>query len=259
MKLFKPLLYLLWIILLTALTQVGGIIWIFATIVSLILNKKKRIIFPLLYLICNLLIIPPIASRYGREKLPTFNSSIKPRNIIYSLLFRNYVSNKLNNVLIESSKKLTKDNIIITYLDANFPFINGFPLLPHRSHDDGNKIDISFMYKTTDQLSTNKKPSFSGYGKYVKEENHASNSCLEKGYWQYDFPKYLTLGIIDNLEFDAKKTKKIIITFLAQNDTEKIFIEPYLKENLGLNNYTKIRFHGCKAVRHDDHIHLQVK
>ena len=134
-----------------------------------------------------------------------------------------------------------------------------FLILPHRSHDDGNKIDISFMYKNKDGFSTNKKPSLSGYGKYVKDQNYTSNSCLEKGYWQYDFPKYLTLGIINDLEFDRTKTKKIITTFLAQKTTEKIFIEPYLKENLGLNKYNKIRFHGCKAVRHDDHIHLQVK
>jgi hypothetical protein len=32
------------------------------------------------------------------------------------------------------------------YLDGNFPFLNGFPLLPHLSHSDGRKLDIAFYY-----------------------------------------------------------------------------------------------------------------
>jgi len=259
MKFFKIFLHLLWIVFLTITTQVGGLIWIFSILIASKLKKKKQIVFPLVYLIFNLLIVPPIASFFGREKLPVFSDSIKSHNIAYSLLFRNYVSKKLKTVLINSSQSLVKEDIIITYLDANFPFINGFPLLPHRSHNDGNKIDISFMYKTNEGVSTRKKPSLSGYGKYVKDENYTSNNCLKKGYWQYDFSKYLTFGIINDLTFDNSKTKKIITTFLSQKNIDKIFIEPYLKENLGLTNYSKIRFHGCKAVRHDDHIHLQIK
>lgn len=259
MRILKGFLHLLWIVFLTALTQVGGIIWLLSIAMALILDIRKRFIFPLVYLIFNLLIVPPIASHYGREQLPVFSDSIKPRNITYAIFFRNYVSKKLNNVLIASSKDLKKDAITITYLDANFPFIDGFPLLPHRSHNDGNKIDIAFMYKNKDGILTDKKPSLSGYGKYITEDNYTASSCLEKGYWQYDFPKYLSLVIINDLAFDPNATKKTIITFLVQKDTEKIFIEPYLKENLNLSNYNKIRFHGCKAVRHDDHIHLQVK
>ncbi len=36
-------------------------------------------------------------------------------------------------------------------------------------------------------------------------------------------------------------------------------IEPYLKKSLGLGTESKIRFQGCQAVRHDDHIHLELK
>lgn len=38
----------------------------------------------------------------------------------------------------------------------------------------------------------------------------------------------------------------------------KIFLEPHLKTRLKLSKYSKIRFHGCHSVRHDDHIHLQL-
>ena len=47
-------------------------------------------------------------------------------------------------------------------------------------------------------------------------------------------------------------------SILKQNEISKIFIEPHLKKRMNLKN-PKIRFHGCRAVRHDDHIHLQIK
>lgn len=56
--------------------------------------------------------------------------------------------------------------IQVVYLDTNFPFINKFPLLPHLSHSDGKKIDVSLIYKDEKGKLTNKKPSVSGYGVY---------------------------------------------------------------------------------------------
>mgnify|MGYP001071810172 CR=1 FL=1 len=256
----KLLGHLIIIILLTVFTQIGGLIWIFALLLSVKLKKKKRYIFPVLYLIFNILIVPPIAKQFGREQLPVLFGNVKPRNIVYPLLFRNYVTCELRNVLENSSENLKQNHIKITYLDANFPFMNGFPLLPHLSHNDGNKIDISFMYIEKNGRSTNKKPSISGYGAYINSElNYTSNSCLENGYWQYDFPKYLTFGTIHDLKLDKKSTTALIKEFLSKKSTQKIFIEPHLKASLGLNSEEKIRFHGCQAVRHDDHIHLQVK
>jgi hypothetical protein len=115
------------------------------------------------------------------------------------------------------------------------------------------------MYKTNDGKPTQKKPSMSGYGVYVNSKNSTSTTCLNKGYWQYDFPKYLTFGTVNNLDFDKKRTKILLEELLRHVEIQKIFIEPYLKTKLNLNHHHKIRFHGCQAVRHDDHIHLQIK
>ncbi|WP_326494137.1 hypothetical protein [Ensifer sp. SL37] len=38
---------------------------------------------------------------------------------------------------------------------------------------------------------------------------------------------------------------------------EKIFVEPHLAQRLGVEAGS-IRFQGCRAARHDDHIHMQV-
>ena len=216
--------------------------------------------FPLFYLVFNLLIIPPVAKVFGREQLPVFSKTLKPRNWIYPLLFRNYVKHKLKTTLINSSHLLLKSGTSISYLDANFPFIDGFPLLPHLSHNDGKKIDICFMYLDESKKTTDKKPSVSGYGVYANtEQNTTSSYCINKGYWQYDFTKYLTFGEINNLTLDKSKTAYLINQLLDNNTAQKILLEPHLKKSLGLQNTKKVRFQGCQAVRHDDHIHLQIK
>lgn len=246
------------IVVLTTLTQIGGILWLLSIGIAFKFKQKKRYTFPIVYLLFNLFIIPPLASKFGRKQLPVFNANIKPKHLFYPLLFRNYVTKELYSVLEYSADDLSKHDIKITYLDANFPFITGFPLLPHRSHNDGKKIDISFMYLNAKGEPTTKKPSTSGYGAYIKSSNATTNNCFKKGYWQYDFPKYFTFGTNTTLQFDSITTRKILTTFLKHSKTEKIFIEPYLKQQLNLS-HSKIRFHGCKAVRHDDHIHLQIK
>ncbi|WEX89606.1 hypothetical protein PZN02_003519 [Sinorhizobium garamanticum] len=39
---------------------------------------------------------------------------------------------------------------------------------------------------------------------------------------------------------------------------EKVFIEPHVKNALGITD-GHVRFQGCRAARHDDHIHIQVE
>lgn len=259
MKFLKIFTHLIIILFLTILTQVGGLIWLLAVYICKKLNKKKRVVFPILYLAFNLVIIPPIANLFGRERLPIFNKHLKPRNWVYPLLFRNYTTPELKNVLIDVSQSLSDQQIKTTYLDANFPFIKGFPLLPHLSHSDGKKVDLSLLYLDKDGQPTDKKPSVSGYGVFSNSNNnYTSSTCLENGYWQYDYPKYLTFGTINDLDFDENTTKQLITQLLSHSESDLIFIEPHLKDDMDLLHY-KIRFQGCHAVRHDDHIHFQIK
>ncbi|MDW7694817.1 hypothetical protein R9C00_08690 [Flammeovirgaceae bacterium SG7u.111] len=255
------------IILLTILTQIGGVVYL----LSLVWRKKWKtrfigkpvILFLTLYLIFTFLIIPFTAPFFGREKVKN-TERIKPTNFVTVLLNRNYVKPTINQLLANVDKVLAgQDNAInIRYLDANFPFYDGFPLLPHLSHNDGKKIDISLVYETPKSEITSKQKSWSGYGIFeepTKKEHDQISFCKEKGYFQYDFPKYLTFGRINpELNFSKGGTKKLVKSFLSSSLVGKMFIEPHLKSRLGLND-SRIRYHGCKAVRHDDHIHVQVK
>ncbi|WP_299223820.1 hypothetical protein [uncultured Aquimarina sp.] len=209
------------------------------------------------------MIVPYLAPIFGREKIKN-NELIEACTLFTILSNRNYVTPELNVSLLNIASTINKmhPNIKIVYLDANFPFINGFPLPPHLSHNDGKKIDISFIYTNNKGKITNKKPALLGYGVYEGPnlgEYDQIKACKKKGYWQYDFAKYLTLGISNNqLKLSEKATKDLLLAIVNQQKVGKVFIEPHLKSRLGVKN-PKIRFHGCQAVRHDDHIHLQLK
>ena len=132
-------------------------------------------------------------------------------------------------------------------------------MLPHLSHKDGRKVDLSFYY-TKNNEDGNLKPSNTGYGNFVEplnSEYSQTKECKSKGYWHYDYTKFLTLGSREDLEFDRKNTKKLVNKIVSDPLTQKILIEPHLKTRMKLSN-NKIRFQGCHAVRHDDHIHHQI-
>ena len=130
------------------------------------------------------------------------------------------------------------------------------------SHNDGKKVDVSLIYEEPNGELTNKKPSISGYGVYenpTAKEYDQNEDCKKRGNWQYDFPKYLTFGTIyKDIKFSNKGTRELANLIVAQNSVGKLFIEPHLKKRLKLGS-SKVRFHGCQAVRHDDHIHFQLK
>jgi hypothetical protein len=142
---------------LTVLTQVGGILlWLSLPLLAKIpvfTPVKRRItqglVFSLLYVLCVVLVLPLLAPLNGRVPLPWFATStvpLKPVSLGYCLLARNYVRPPVRQLLERTALTTSQrfPGTTLQYLDANFPFLNGFPLLPHLSHHDGRKVDLAF-------------------------------------------------------------------------------------------------------------------
>jgi len=276
----KVFLFILKILLLTTiltiLTQVGGLIYILYQPISF--NVKKHISHPLksfflrlvifsgMMVVFSLLIIPPLARSFGRVPLPlaaTKQHPVQPANFLYVLANRHYVRPALKQVLIETAGEMSAQypGTRLTFLDANFPFLNNFPLLPHLSHDDGKKVDLCFLYQNR---KTGRRirgaATFWGYGHTEQPrpgEPDQPAVCAKRGEWQYNFISKITPQR-QRYEFD-QEANRVLLQHLSKNKAVgKIFIEPHLKSRLGLQAYGKIRYHGCHAVRHDDHIHIQL-
>jgi hypothetical protein len=275
-RIFIRILYGLFVFsILTVLTQVGGIVYLVSILTYPLIDKwagskllrvpYRLFSFMLLYGLATLFIVPPLAALFGRVPLPrTATQQVQPLNLITCLLNRHYVRPVMRQTVLEAAAQMSKTfpGTIINYLDANFPFMDGFPLVPHLSHNDGEKLDLSFCYIDAQTgKPTNECPSWIGYGigeAARHDEVNTTDLCKSKGYWQYSLlNEIIPAGNSDKFTFDPNKTAALVNFFASHNAIGKIFIEPHLKKRLDLNS-NKIRFQGCQSVRHDDHIHIQL-
>lgn len=277
-KLIRVLLHLLAVVVLTVLTQVGGVAYILALLSRRRLTGMVKaawqsklvllLLFVAYYMVISFVIVPPLAKMSGRVALPCDRSAdaeLRPATWYTCACNRNYVVPILRDMLLEVSGDINEKypGTSIGYLDANFPFMDGFPLIPHLSHNDGRKVDLAFLYldKATNE-ATHKVPSIIGYGVHepaLPNEANTAAFCAENGYWNYDLIRHIVpQGDKEKYQFDRVRTKWLLIKLLTHPNTGKVFLEPHLRDRFRLGEYPKMRFHGCHAVRHDDHIHLQL-
>lgn len=262
---------------LTFFTQIGGIVLALSACFYPLINsrlKSRRFArasakvgaFAVLYLVTTFLVVPPIARRFGRVPLPVFETNhVKPGMIWTCFMNRHYLRPQLKAVLFEVAGKMSNEfpGTTINYLDTGFPFINGFPLPPHISHNDGKKLDLSFTYRdaATGDI-TNDIPSYIGYGvceEPAKGEQDRPAACAAQGYRVYNFMQQnLSQKNKPLFTFDAVRTKRMTQLFANDNRIGKMFLEPHLIKRLKLKS-EKLRLHGCYSVRHDDHLHVQLR
>lgn len=275
MKYIKFLFIFLIVLFLTLVTQVGGLILLLSFSTYKFLDRKtqnkflrysfKSLSFLLLYLGFSLAIVPILSKPLGRVPLPIVSTNnLQPANVLTCLLNRHYVRPELRETTFRVALRLSEKypGTKINYLDASFPFIDGFRLFPHYSHNDGRKLDVSFQYDDVESKSiTNRVPSFIGYGvceEPIKGEKSMPEYCDRMGSWQYSIlKKFASQKTKDKFMFKAERNRDMVNLFASSSNISRIYIEPHLKTRLGLTT-SKIRFHGCKAVRHDDHLHVQL-
>ncbi len=268
------LLHLFVIAFLTALTQVGGLIYVicfplYRRISRRFTNKWPRFILQLItfsgvYLFTVLMVLPMVAPRFGRVAMPIRHSDIRPQNWLTVLLCRHYVQPKLRRLTIDVAVEMKRHHrTTLLYLDAQHPFFDGWPLLPHLSHSDGRKLDIALLWK---DRGTGKPvagtPSPIGYGVFEHprpNEYDQSAECEKKGYWQYGYLENLVpQDRKPDFQLDEARTAAMTRLFCVHPHVKRVLIEPYLKKRLQLDRLDNLRHAGCHAVRHDDHIHVEL-
>lgn len=276
MRLLKIFLCVVFVLLLTVVTQIGGVVFLISLLTFGVIDRKlsgkwtatlaKVLSFISLYLFSTFVIVPLLAKPMGRVPLPMLaHKNLKPGNVLTCFLNRHYVKPQLRRIAYKVAIQMNEQfpGTTVNYLDACFPFVDKFPLFPHLSHNDGKKLDLSFQYNDSKTgLPTNDIPSFIGYGICEEPRNGEENQpgrCAEKGYWQYSLLQDIVSQVKKHeFVFDNNRTRALVNSFASHDGLGKIFIEPHLKARLGLTS-SKIRYHGCQAVRHDDHIHVQLK
>ena len=257
------------VVVLTLLTQIGGLVWL----VALGIERRSRagfLVFLALFLglyAAGSALSYAVAPVFGRVPLPCFDdgaSRLRMQSPLFCALNRQYVVPELKEAAFALSRHMNQafPGTTTLALDANFPFFDGFPLFPHLSHSDGRKLDVAFFYQNTDGSYLDK-ATRSPIGYFAFEQPHPDSilPCRDREdlltlRWDLDFlqPLWRPLPLEDGRTAEA-------LRWLAGEGSgfgiEKIFVEPHLAQRLGVEAES-IRFQGCRAARHDDHIHMQV-
>jgi len=190
---------------------------------------------------------------------------VQPRSCLYCALNRHYVTPDLARAMQAMGRDLADayPGLKVVYLDANFPFVDDFPLLPHLSHDDGRKLDLAFFYRDSAGAPSGfATPSPIGYWGYEQPRPRDPQPCADWAggvtmRWDFD---WLQTQLPDRDLHEAATAA--MLRWLSvegpKHGVEKVLLEPHLSKRLGVW-HNMIRFAGCRAARHDDHVHLQVR
>lgn len=237
-------------VVLTLLTQLGGIAWLVAC-----LFRRRILAFVLCYVGLGVAAVWA-APLFGRTVLSCHaDGALQVQSWAYCLLNRNYVTPELAEVLHDTAAAMEQayPGTVTQVLDANFPFVTGFPLLPHLSHHDGRKVDLAFYYADaqTGYLAGRTR---SPIGYFAFEQG--PTTCPDR--W---VTLRWNLAVLQPLwrdwALDRERMRKILHVLVSDGRVGKIFVEPHLTAQLAVQS-DKLRFQGCRAARHDDHIHLQL-
>lgn len=257
-------------LLLTLLTQIGGVIYLLALGSGRLLPAKSFssvqrcaatfLVGTLLYVVATVFIVPHVAAIFGRVRLScSQSSSIITANSFTCWFNRGYVRSDVHSKLIALADEFQRANpgSRLTVLESGFPFIAGFPLLPHLSHHDGRKVDLAFFYRhrSGDFPIDSGSPSPIGY--FVVEPPRASEVDACAGSFTPLRWSFWWINPEDrDWMLDEQRTAALLRMLKSSLHVTKLFVEPHLAKRLGVEG-EKIRFQGCRAARHDDHIHVE--
>ena len=255
-------------IVLTLLTQVGGLIvwpfwfWAFGNQTeSTKQYRKTKGVGKLfgVYMLASLFVVPLIAQKTGRTRLPLYTTEtlpLGPQSILFPLLNRTYLRHHTYDALVDSVQRASKKepDMIVRYLDGGFPFPI-ITLLPHLSHIDGQRIDLAFQFKKNDQYIDGARSPI-GYWGYAQEskERCTNNKSTYIIPLRWDF-KWLQ-PLLPDLKLDIKKNRTLFKSLASHKNVCGILVEPTLHKLLSA---PKLKTNSCDVARHDDHFHVSIK
>jgi hypothetical protein len=194
-------------VILTILSQVGGIILLLWLLLYQFFKKRLKNTwvrssvhvggFVVFYLFFIFVIIPPLARIQDRVPLPMSKSgALVPVTYWTAIFGRNYIKSEGRDKLETIAEAFVKKHpeLKVKYMDCNYPFRfigsdeiheeTGFPILeglfPHFTHL-GDKADIALIYNDEEGNPSNLTPTAIGYGSSVEpnkdEPGYAGPNC----------------------------------------------------------------------------------
>jgi hypothetical protein len=269
-------LYVIVFVLLTLVTQIGGLVLVISTLAVWAVVPNHRlggfkifavhaITFSCAYAAATAFLMPELARWGGRQSLQCLANEAHPY-AAYSpficVFNRQYVTPEMATLMDSLSADLAEAHpgTVTAYLDAGFPLLDGFPMFPHLSHDDGMKLDLSYFYREPEgEYRPLRAPSPIGYWAFQAPPEGTADACSDDERavtMRWDL-EWLQASWSD-YQMDEERTAAML-EWLTQRGpgfgVSEVLIEPHLAERLGVSSPV-IGFAGCHAARHDDHLHI---
>jgi len=152
---------------------------------------------------------------------------------LYCAMNRHYVTPEMNAALKKFASDINEvhPGTQTRVLDASFPFFDGFPLIPHLSHDDGQKVDLAFYY--TDDSGAylpGKVRSPIGYFAFQDGPSDCPDRRLTLR-WDMAWLQ----GFWPDLGLDEARMRTALQLLGRDKWIKKVLIEPHLQERLGIS------------------------
>lgn len=280
MRWVRYALWLLAFLLLTILTQVGGVVLLLSTFLVRKLPRRWRSTgwrrrglsvggFLAVYAVATVFVVPPLAGIGGRMPLQCFPTEERPYgalSIIYCATNRHYARQPLHDLVQALATDLAAEypGTELRYLDGSLPFFDGFPLIPHVSHNDGLKLDIAFFYQ--DAAGTYRPglaPWPIGYWAFEQPQLGDRQPCsgVDPGSFTLRWDMEWLQPLLPDYPVDAARTSAVARWLIANGPDyglRRMLLEPHLADRWGVSG-GPLGFQGCRAGRHDDHIHLSLR
>lgn len=237
------------VVLLTLVTHVGGLAWLLS------LAFPRRWLGFLLSYAALFGMAHLAAPALGRQAVPCFGEPLRMQSVAYCLTLRNFVTPEMAQVAGAAAEAVARayPGTVTLALDGSFPFLDGMPLLPHLSHDDGQKLDFAFSYMKDGAYAPGITRSPFGYWAFELDNETDCPPVRLTTRWNMTWLQ----GLWPDRPLEPERTAALARALLADPMVGKVFLEPPLARQLGLKD-AKLRFQGCRAARHDDHIHAEL-
>lgn len=245
----RPASHLVALVVLTVVTQIGGACYAAGLAVAARFGARRGVAAGvLLYGALTAVVLPSAAPLWGRAALPCGAGSA-----MYCALNRHYGTPELVAAVARIAAELHRQHpgAAVTSLDAGFPLPLRMPLLPHLSHRDGRAVDLALFYEG--RAGAGAWPV--GYFAFAPAAIAEAATCDRPGpmRWSLDWLQPL----FGDIRLDRARTADLVRIAVADPAVRRALLHPGLARDLGVSS-DKLRFAGCHAARHDDHLHLEV-
>ncbi|PRY93732.1 hypothetical protein BCF33_2616 [Hasllibacter halocynthiae] len=229
-------------VLLTLLSQVGGLAWLMA-----LPFRRRWLAFPAAYAVLSFAAWAA-APQFGRVALPCMGETLRPAAPAYCVLNRRYVAPEMRRAAeaLATSLAIRFPGTVTETLDGGFPL--PMPMLPHRSHEDGRELDLALWWRDEDGYAPGLSPSPIGYLSHAGGAAGCPPALTDLRWLQRLLPER---------EPDFDRLAAALRFLQADGRIGRVLLDPRLAAAAGAAG-GKVGSPGCRAARHDDHLSLRL-